>query len=72
MPKVLIHINQVVRVISNDGGYLGAQCISCGQLGYLNGHYGYAHNAKDVMSNRLKHKKTCVMNKYSLKAFKAD
>jgi hypothetical protein len=75
MPKVLIDINQIVRVHSNHGGYLGADCILCGAGGWLDGKYGYAHGVKDpdkMTSNRLVHKKKCAMNKYAMKVFSGD
>lgn len=65
--KVSLSTNKIVQVTSNHGGYLGAQCLSCNELGWLDGKYGYAHSAKGVMSNRLIHKKSCPMNKLALK-----
>jgi hypothetical protein len=62
-----IHIDKVVQVTENHGGYLGGECLSCGALGWLDGKYGYAHNAKGIMSNRLIHKAGCPMNRHALK-----
>ena len=65
MARVLIDHKLVVQITENHGGYLGASCLICNAGGWLDGKFGYKYNAKNVMSNRLKHKKKCPMNKYA-------
>lgn len=70
MPKVLVNTKEIVRVYANHGGYLAANCIICGESGWLDGKFGYAHGTKHVMGNRLMHTKACPMNKHALKTWR--
>jgi hypothetical protein len=63
---VEIHIDKVVQVTENHGGYLGGHCLSCGALGWLDGKYGYAFGTKNVEAH-LTHKKGCPMNRFAFK-----
>jgi hypothetical protein len=72
MPKVRVDIKEAVRVTENHGGYLGAECIICGECGWLDGKYGYAHGTKNVMGNHLIHTKACPMNKHALKKWRYE
>lgn len=61
MKTIPVPIDQVVRVTENHGGYRGGECIACGALGWIDGKYGDRFGA-NVMSNRLIHKRECLMN----------
>lgn len=67
--KVLININKVIQVTSNDGGYLGGRCLVCDSAGYLREGYSYPFNSigyrgHGLLGNELVHKKNCTMNRY--------
>ncbi len=66
---VPVQIDKAVRVTSNDGGYLGGECLCCGQGGWLKAHYGYRHDSKEAKErgNVLRHKKDCPMNEHASK-----
>lgn len=72
--RVDVKISDLVPVMSNDGGYMSRRCVMCGEMGYERvSDYGYHCDAPLVddyrlpgyhMSNDLKHKKSCVINRY--------
>ena len=67
MKTVAVPIGLIVQTTSNDGGYLSGECLLCGASGVTvagppSSRYGYPYGTKDVMGNRLFHKKSCPMN----------
>jgi hypothetical protein len=68
MKTVPVPIDRIVLVTSNYSGYLGGECILCGACGWLVDRKGYPYGGVDdrgdleSSSNRLFHKKNCLMN----------
>lgn len=63
---VEIAISKLVPVTSNDGGYLGRQCLICGAGGWDGeSDYGYRHGYDGGKpTNRIVHARNCVLNQY--------
>jgi hypothetical protein len=58
---VVIDPRKLIRITSDDGGYLGGHCLMCGQGGWIDNDLGYAFGS-DIMSNRLIHTRECPLN----------
>lgn len=54
---VLVPIDDVIIITSNDGGYLGGRCSACGATGWLDNKYGYPFGC--TPGNKLVHTADC-------------
>lgn len=65
---ITIPMSRLISVSSNDGGYLGIDCLVCGATGYIReSSHGYRFGTPlgpHHMSNDMTHKKTCDLNQY--------
>ena len=70
MDKITVDIDpeKLVITTSNDGGYLGGECLICGEMGWTNGPDCYKHMGTGKidrgLSNQLVHKNDCPVGTY--------
>lgn len=69
MAMVLVDSSKIIRITSNDGGYMGGECLACGKSGYLREGYSYpfgstGYRGKGLLGNELVHAKNCPLNKH--------